>query len=247
MNLELIEKKFNEYVATFDSTNYDIAYKKLHSYRVMHLCRRLAQENCLSSIEIDLSTVIGLLHDVGRFEQIKRYNNMSDKNIDHADLSVKILFEDNLIEQFNIDKKYYEVIKFAIKNHNKLYIENDKSNEKMFFAQIIRDADKIDILRAFSIYREYVTQQIEAPISEKVANSFFNNECVKKEDIKNKNDIILFRLAFLFDMNFSESLKIIDQDNILEYYEKNIATNPVFKPYLEHIKLYVKENKNYVR
>ena len=42
----------------------------------------------------------GLLHDIGRFEQLKRYQSFIDsQTIDHANLGVTILFDDNLIEK----------------------------------------------------------------------------------------------------------------------------------------------------
>lgn len=45
---------------------------------------------------------------------------MKDSIIDHADLGIKLLFENKEAEKFNIPQKYYDIIKFAIKNHNKL-------------------------------------------------------------------------------------------------------------------------------
>lgn len=60
----------------------------------------------LDQDEIDLASLIGLLHDIGRFEQLKRYNCFIDsKTIDHALLGVQILFDDNLISKFDIDQK----------------------------------------------------------------------------------------------------------------------------------------------
>ena len=48
-----------------------------------------------------------LLHDIGRFKQIKLYDNFIDnmENNDHADYGVKILFEENLIRKFIEDDK----------------------------------------------------------------------------------------------------------------------------------------------
>ena len=41
--------------------------------------------------------------------------------------------------------KYDELIKIAVKNHNKYKIEDGLTQEQELFAKIIRDADKIDI------------------------------------------------------------------------------------------------------
>lgn len=69
---------------------------------------------------MELAELIGLLHDIGRFEQIKRYNTFIDKNsINHGQLGVKILFDDNQIRRFIKDSKYDDIIKTAILNHNR--------------------------------------------------------------------------------------------------------------------------------
>ena len=55
----------------------------------------------LSEEDILLAELIGLLHDIGRFEQIKNYHTFLDKeSIDHAEYGNKILFEDDLIRNF---------------------------------------------------------------------------------------------------------------------------------------------------
>ena len=60
---------------------------------------------------MELAELIGLLHDIGRFEQIKRYNTFIDKNsINHGQLGVKILFDDNQIRRFIKDSKYDDII-----------------------------------------------------------------------------------------------------------------------------------------
>lgn len=41
-------------------------------------------------------------------------------------------------------------------------------------------------------------------------------------------------------MNFLESLKIIDEENILDFYENEIYPDKEYKPYIKHIKKYVK-------
>ena len=45
-----------------------------HTYRVAALCARIAQSLALPPEDVDLAWLSGILHDVGRFEQLRRYN-----------------------------------------------------------------------------------------------------------------------------------------------------------------------------
>jgi putative nucleotidyltransferase with HDIG domain len=137
---------FNEYVSTYDLNNRDIKLKYNHSIRVMNLSKKYAKEIGFNEEDVKLATLIGLLHDIGRFEQLKVYNSYDDsKTIDHADYGVKILFDDNLIARFTNNKKDYNVIRDAIKYHNKLALPK-LDTRTLKFARLIRDVDKIDIV-----------------------------------------------------------------------------------------------------
>ena len=54
----------------------------------------------ITGVERDLAYLIALLHDIGRFEQIKRFNSFDDRNVDHATLGVQVLFDEGMIRQF---------------------------------------------------------------------------------------------------------------------------------------------------
>ena len=115
----------------------------------------------LTEEEIQVAKLIALLHDIGRFEQVKLTEGFIDNNhFDHADYGAEILFKGNMIRKFIDENKYDEIIKKAIYNHNKLKIEKDLDEKQKLHCQIIRDADKLDNFRAIKVYgriqsREY--------------------------------------------------------------------------------------------
>ena len=89
-----------------------------------------AENMNLSEEQVKLATLIGLLHDIARFEQMKRYGTYKDKiSIDHGDFAIEILEKDNFIRKFIETDKYDNIIKIAIKNHNKYKIENLEGEE----------------------------------------------------------------------------------------------------------------------
>lgn len=241
MNLEFVEKKFNDYVDKFNKNNYDINYRLKHSYRVMNNSNDIVINLNLSDEDIYLANVIGLLHDIGRFKQIEMFSSYSDLNIDHADLGVKILFEDNLIEEFDIDKKYYNIIKFSIENHNKINIKNISDDRTLLHTKIIRDADKIDILNAFTIFRDYKLEECDDDISENVIHSFYNLKSIKYEDVKNPNDKIILTLSYIYDINFDYCFDLIKKFKIIEKIYESIINKDLFEPYFNHILNYLEE------
>lgn len=150
IDLEKATIAFKEYVKPYDINNEKIALKVKHTFRTVDMAKKIAQELKLNEEQVLLAELIGVLHDIGRFEQLRIYDTFRDKDsFDHANFAVKILFEDGLIRNFIQDTKYDDIIYKAIKNHNKFKIEDGLAKEELLQARIIRDADKTDILAVF--------------------------------------------------------------------------------------------------
>ena len=114
--------EFDKYVMGFDFNEDMIAYKYNHSYRVMHQCDEISYTLNLDEEDNYLTCLIGLLHDIGRFEQWTKYKSFDDlKTIDHGDLGEKLLFKNNLIKNYKLDEEKYNIVSKAIKYHNKYY------------------------------------------------------------------------------------------------------------------------------
>ena len=124
IDIEKANKEFDKYVNLFNPKDTKIKLKIEHIKRVSELSREIAKNLNLDEEHIRLAEVIGLFHDIGRFKQIEIYNTFRDKDsVNHAEYSIKVLYEDNLIEKFDIEEKYKETIKIAILNHNKNKIQ----------------------------------------------------------------------------------------------------------------------------
>jgi len=232
---------FDRYVKSFDFNTNGIEYKYYHSYRVQKYCELISDRLNLSEKDKKLASIIGLLHDIGRFYQLEEYETYNDRKFDHADYGAKLLFEDNLIEEFGVNKDVYEIIRKAVKNHNKYEIEAGLNEKELFFAKLIRDADKIDILNAFSSIRVLEIQECDEQISEKVKEEFFNNVTVRSVNVKHKNDKVICMLAFIFDINFEESFKIIKEEKFIEKFYEAIEHKEIFKEYFDYANKYLEE------
>ena len=121
MNFDKIEQVFKDYVDTFDWGN-EKRTKYFHTIEVANNCYEIATRLALSDEDKNLARLIGYLHDIGRFIQIAKTNSFKDKKMDHAEEGVKILFDDGKIRDFISNNQYDEIIKKAVKNHNKYEI-----------------------------------------------------------------------------------------------------------------------------
>ncbi len=215
--------KFFEYSNQFKN-NDKIDIKKRHSLRVMRNCEKLAIYLGLNEEDTELAKLIGILHDIGRFEQINKYNTFLDRiSVNHAELGVKILFENNKIRDFIQTDEYDDLIKAAILNHNYREISKDVTDEKtLLYCKIIRDADKIDI---FNVVIEdgienAVVFKIDDISKETVTNEIvedcLNHKSCRKEYMKTNVDCIVVWISYIYNLNFKQSLSIIKDNNYID-------------------------------
>ena len=139
-------KEFKKYIEQFGKDE-NIKLKFQHSLRVKKNCVELGKQLNFNDKDIKAIEVIWLLHDYGRFEQRKEYHTFYDSiSIDHWDLAVKLLFDNNEIGKYYPHEDDYNDIYIAIKYHNKLNIPNNLTKRQKIFLEVIKDADKRDIL-----------------------------------------------------------------------------------------------------
>ena len=112
-----IKESYKEYISNYNTNEPRIALKIAHIYRTAEKSKWLAEKLQLEKEDVLLAEFIGLLHDIGRFEQSKAnndvYDNADSTLFDHAIYGCKVLFEDNMIRRF-IDDNKYDNIKTAL-------------------------------------------------------------------------------------------------------------------------------------
>lgn len=247
MNKEELKSIFKEYVETFDMNERAIIRKFYHSYRVMDISTLIAKNNNFSDNEIEVATVIGLLHDYARFPQWTKYKTYSDiKSIDHADLAVELLFDEEIKKYIGNDE-YYETIYNAIKYHNKLTISNDLSEYDKLFCKVIRDADKLDIFYLFSINKDLIEEDNEI-ISKDIEQDFFSEKQIDRRKVNNDSENIILDLSMVFDLNFEYSYKYLRDTKLIDKIYEGIENKEKFKKYFEYINKFIDERiDKYVR
>lgn len=166
---------FEEYVSAYDLEDPKIRLKRDHSLRVADLCRRIAA--CAEGADPDLAWVIGLLHDIGRFEQVRRYHTFVDADsVDHARLGADLLLHEGLLDELEaasgqrqeagpkqllagpegqtelepelpLSQPQRRLLETTIRWHSSYRLPEGLTGQETLYCQILRDADKIDIFR----------------------------------------------------------------------------------------------------
>ena len=220
--IEKIEIKFREYVVkNFDLNDSMISLKFYHSFKTKEVAENIAKHLKLADREIYLASIIGLFHDFGRFEQIKQYKTFDDsKSIDHADYSVNILFDNNMITQFvdDLTEEEKKIVYSAIKNHNKYEIESGLGEREIFFSKIIRDADKIDIYRVMVESFKPLNTANVTEVDEVALKTFYDHKLLVNKSGCDFYYKLLNSLCWIYDINFKASYEMLyNLDYLKEY------------------------------
>ncbi len=223
------KQEFKKYVSHYDPSNGRIALKIGHIERVAMHCRTIATNLGLSDEETNLAELIGIFHDIGRFEQVKIANTFSDKEsgINHAEKSIEILFKNAYIRNYIQDNKYDTIIRLAILNHNRAQIDPNLSKKELLFSKIIRDADKLDIfytlvsspLKDIFWYEDFTCERINPLVLDDFKNS---QSLINYANIHNNADQILIFFAYIYDLNFPTSLNIVARNDYLNQFAKRL-------------------------
>ena len=234
-------EEFLKYTDSYKEYGKNIKRKIDHTLRVCTLCEEIAKSLNLSSEDIKLAKLAGLLHDIGRFEQYKNYQTFNDaKSIDHGNLGREIL-TDEFLEKYNWNKKNNELLRKVVSNHNKKELENDLSPKEKLICQIVRDADKVDIF--YLVLNSDILELEDSNISDDVYAEIMHKEAVTNEKKVTKADNLVCNLAFVFDINFPKTLEIIrKKDYLNKLIDKYLDTsNPLLRERLLAIKKLINE------
>ena len=235
-------KEFDDYVSNYDFNNENIKLKYYHSYRVMKLSEKYSKILHFTEDDILLARLIGLIHDIGRFPQYEIYKTFYDKkSVDHATLGNKVLFDEHFIERFTDNYNDYDVIRYAIDNHNKFELEKTNDERALLHGKLIRDTDKIDILFLKHFFCDKISLGKDN-VSQSVINSIVKHKPVLIENVKNSNDVMALYFAFAFDINNDCTLDEV-RKNVEKLYEKMEDKDIFYEIYNEVIN-YIDERED---
>ena len=250
-DLAFFRKWFSDYITDFYSSDpfvrENIELKIEHTKRVCENILLLAKAEKLGENESLLAETVALFHDLGRFEQFLKYKTFKDSESEnHAVLGVKILILSRLPPEES------DIILKAVEYHNLMEIPEATSNfpELLFYSRLIRDADKLDILRI--ICEDYEEDKCPNPAlelylpdtpecSEAVIEDIMNNRMAKIKDVRNRNDVKLLRLSWVFDINFPETFSLLKETRYMEIIMYSLPKTEEIRKVIRHLEAYLEK------
>lgn len=233
MDYNRAKEVFEQYLDGYDRENDKVRLKIIHTYGVVDQSTELAKRMKLSEEDTDLARIIALLHDIGRFEQLKRFDSFLPDTMDHAAYGVHVLFDEGMIRRFVPEDRWDDVIRTAIARHSDFVLSGIRDEQTMLHAKLIRDADKLDNCRvkledALETFVGAPAEVIGAQeISPKVREDALSGRSIFSADRVTLMDYWVSYVAYFYDLNFRESLDIVKENDFVRRIIRRIPyTNP---------------------
>lgn len=234
--LTALKEWFGRYCATFYSSDENdqrnILLKVEHTRNVCSNMAAIFTEEGEGEEAAATAEAIALFHDVGRFEQYRRYRTFRDSDsVDHALLGVEVLTEHRVLD--TLDPAERMTICQAVRLHNVFAVPAQLSPDVVPFVRFIRDADKLDIWRVF-------IELFDAPPEHRASaatlglpdtgsytvellKSLHEKKMIALSRLHTVNDFKLLQLSWIFDINTRAALGLMRERN---YIRRLAATLP---------------------
>jgi hypothetical protein len=177
-----------------------------------------------------LAETAALFHDIGRFPQWKNYATFSDSSSeDHALLGLEVIARHKVLMRLKTEDR--ELIRTAILHHNARKLPPDLSPRQELFSRLLRDADKLDIWRlVINGLEEYgnLVETLPDPlpmnnsINLKIVTELMERKIPDFSSVRNRNDMILLRLGWVFDLNLQVSCREVLERHYVERLCRNL-------------------------
>jgi hypothetical protein len=231
----------------------NILLKKTHTAGVCANALRISSELGLAGRDIALAGIIALFHDVGRFPQYVRYRTFEDsRSVNHAVLGAKVLLERNVLQ--DLPKRERSLIVRAVALHNVFVLPPRLDREVRLHAEIVRDADKLDIWRVFIDLSDRDAADWPSAVglglpdireySPEVLASIEQRKMVRLTSLRTLNDFRLLQLAWIYDLNFAPSLRMVLERSVIEQLTASIPQTDAISRVVSNLRLYVHERLN---
>lgn len=258
--LNRLKKWFAEYVSGFYSGGQDayldkhIRLKEEHTARVCQEMRYILHGLEVSESDAHLAEAAALLHDVGRFEQFRRYRTYADpKSCDHGLLGCQVLCENGALE--GLDEPEKKILLDAVRWHGSKAVPPQLEQRSAFFCRLVRDADKLDVLGLLidnftRYYQDPTTFDLEVEfadepfVSQTVLDAILRGQLVDYRQIRTLHDAQLVLLGWVFDISFTPALARIAGKRYLEKLAAFLPDKPDIRRAVEHIFSYVRTRLN---
>jgi len=252
-DLSFFHSWFRGYVKSYYSEDsyvqINIRLKEEHPYRVCENIVMIGRDMNLDEEQLRVGETTALFHDIGRFEQFKRYRTFNDRRSqNHAELSVEILKRTGVLTRLPEEEE--TIIYKAISYHNLYKLPAEEVAICLFYARLLRDADKLDIWHTIIDYygkrhlHPNPALELELPDTQEYSSHFIdsimNYKCTDMSNIKTCNDLKLSLLSWVFDINFLPTYHYIQHHRYIDRIVDSLPGTEDIRKAQKHINGHIK-------
>ena len=220
-----LTKLYDAYVDTYRGEDGKLPammqLKRTHTAFVVKNAELIADGEGFAPEEREVALAAALLHDTGRYEQLRRYNTFKDSDsVDHAVFSHDIVKEKGWTDN--------PVVLNAVLYHNRRDLPDGMDHLTAIASHTVRDADKLDIFRVLedqvahtdwkSDSRAFWNLAVSAPPNPVVVECIAKGEPVDYQNIKSLSDFVLIQVGWMISgLHFATSRRLCRERNHLAY------------------------------
>ena len=201
--------------------------KRVHTGFVVKNAALIADGEGFDALERETALAAALLHDTGRYEQLRRYNTFRDsESVDHAVFSHDIVKEKGWLGEAGVRRP--DAVLAAVLYHNRRDLPAGLERVTQVASDTVRDADKLDIFRVLedqvahtdwrSDSRAFWNLSVSAPPSPVVVKCIEERRPVDYQSIQSLADFVLIQVGWMISgLAFPTSRGLCAERRHLEY------------------------------
>ena len=208
--LEALRRLYDGYVDTYRLEDGTLPrmmqLKRAHTGFVVKNAETIADRESFTPLERETALAAALLHDTGRYEQLKRYNTFRDsESVDHAVFSHDIVKASGWLEKVGVSRP--DAVLAAVLYHNRRDLPEGLDQVTLTASQTVRDADKLDIFRVLqneidntdwrNDSRAFWNLAVSEPPNPEVVACIEARRPVDYQAIKSLSDFVLIQVGWM--------------------------------------------------
>ena len=202
--LQVLSGLYDAYVDTYRGQNGVLPpmmqLKLVHTRKVVEAACAIAKGEGFDAPTARACEAAALLHDTGRYEQLRRYDTFRDsESVDHAVFSHEIIRAKGWTDE--------SAVLDAVLWHNRRDLPDAMEPLTAVAAHTVRDADKLDIFRVLEDQiahtdwrkdaRAFWNLAVAAPPNPRVVANIERGEAVDYQNIQSLSDFVLIQVGWM--------------------------------------------------
>ena len=208
-----------------------MALKLHHTDMVVANAEAIAAGEGMDAAAAEACVLAALLHDTGRYEQLRRYNTFRDsESVDHAVFSHDIVREKGWLD----GHPHKEAVLAAVLFHNRRELPDGLDSLAFAASHCVRDADKLDIFRVLeervantdwrSDDAAFWNLPVRAAPNPQVVAAIREGRPVDYQNIKSIADFVLIQVGWLRgELYFATSRRLAAERGHLAFRRRFLA------------------------